>query len=337
MIQTCFVCSAELDASPTEKHADWVRSVALSPDGKTIASGSDDRTVRVWDDKGNLLHSFEGHTDRVVSVVFSPDGSKIVSGSEDKTVRVWPWDIEHSKSGDPQLEGVLEEHHDYVNSVAFSLSGEIASGSGDGTIRIWSRSTDEVTGDRNWGIKNTLEGHTAYILSVAFSPDGKKLVSGSVDGTVRVWDVEDGRTLEAIKGRNIAVKSVVFSPNVDGLIAFGSENGRIRLFYYNKKVQTKLLDANDGSTVNSVAFSPDGKTVASGHSSSVIRLWDVDTGELKAENFFRGHEGGVLSVAFGSGMTEDESLKLVSGSMDCTVRVWDATVLNGEREALALK
>ena len=152
-----------------------VLSVAFSPDGTRIVSGSHDYTIRVWDARSGdvVAGPFEGHTDYVRSVAFSPDGTRIVSGSDDRTIRVWD-----ARSGDV-IAGPFEGHTSDVMSVAFSPDGtRIVSGSDDRTIRVWdARSGDVVAG--------LFEGHTDYVMSVAFSPDGTRIVSASDDHTIR--------------------------------------------------------------------------------------------------------------------------------------------------------
>ena len=157
-------------------HTGRVRSVVFSPDGRTLASGSRDGTIRQWDvSTGRHLRTLRGHTDWVNSVVFSPDGRTLASGSSDGTVR--QWDVSTGR----HLR-TLRGHTDWVSSVVFSPDGRtLASGSSDGTVRQWDVSTGRHL--------RTLRGHTDWVSSVVFSPDGRTLASGSSDGTVLLWDL----------------------------------------------------------------------------------------------------------------------------------------------------
>eukprot|EP00873_Tetraselmis_striata_P021722 jgi/Tetstr1/441986/TSEL_003136.t1 len=285
-----------------EGHSDYVSSVAFSPDGATVASGSGDTTVRLWDAaSGALTATLEGHLSPVFSVVFSPDGATVASGSWDDTVRLW--DV---ASG--ALTAKLEGHSDYVSSVAFSPDGAtVASGSEDTTVRLWDAASFALTA--------TLEGHLGWVKSVAFSPDGATVASGNGDATVRLWDVASGALTATLEGHLSPVFSVVFSP--DGAkVASGSWDYTVRLWDAASGALTATLEGHSG-IVFSVAFSPDGATVASGSGDTTVRLWDGASFALTAT--LEGHWEGVSSVAF-----SPDGTTVASGSYDTTVRLWDA-------------
>ena len=231
-----------------------VYSVSFSPDGKTLASGSRDGTVRLWDvNTGGHLRTLEGHTRSVYSVSFSPDGETLASGN---LYTVLLWDV--NTGGHLRT---LEEHTGRAY-VSFSPDGEtLASGSWNDTVLLW----DVNTG----GHLRTLEGHPSWVLSVSFSPDGETLASGSGDDTVRLWDVNTGGHLRTLEGHTDSVNSVSFSPDGETL-ASGSNDETIRL--WDTLTGTHLYTFRGHTdSVNSVAFSPDGKMLASG--GETIRLW----------------------------------------------------------------
>ncbi|MBE9032372.1 TIR domain-containing protein, partial [filamentous cyanobacterium LEGE 11480] len=185
-------------------HSNSVFSVAFSPDGKRIVSGSWDKTLRLWDAQTGqpIGQPLKGHSNYVWSVAFSPDGKRIVSGSWDNTLRLWD-----AQTGQP-IGQPLKGHSNAVWSVAFSPDGKrIVSGSWDQTPRLWDAQTGQPIGQ-------PLKGHLNAVLSVAFSPDGKRIVSGSWDQTLRLWDAQTGQPIgQPLKGHSNAVWSVAFSPD----------------------------------------------------------------------------------------------------------------------------
>ncbi|KAG8778104.1 hypothetical protein FRC15_010965 [Serendipita sp. 397] len=299
-------------------HTDAVISITFSFDGRRIASGSGDMTIRLWDaETGQALgEPLRGHESAVSSVAFSPDGRCVASGTWDKTIRLW--DAETGQAlGEP-----LRGHEGAVWSVAFSPDGRcVASGSDDSTIRLWDAETGQPLGE-------PLQGHGDAVRSVAFSPDGRCVASGSEDGTIQLWDTETRRAPgEPLQGHEGAVWSVAFSP--DGRsVASGSCDKTIRL--WDAETGQALGEPLRGheSAVSSVAFSPDGRCVASGSFDSTIRLWDAETGQALGEPL-RGHEDAVWSVAF-----SPDGRCVASGSYDKTIRLWDTETGRALRKPL---
>ncbi|KAH7464215.1 Vegetative incompatibility protein [Fusarium oxysporum f. sp. matthiolae] len=291
-----------------EGHTSLVMSVVFSNDGKLIASGSYDKTVKIWDvATGEEERTLEGHTRWVTSVVFSNDGKLIASGSYDKTVKIW--DVATGEE-----ERTLEGHTNLVTSVVFSNDGKlIASGSYDKTVKIW----DVATGEE----KLTLEGHTRWVTSVVFSNDGKLIASGSHDRLVKIWDVATGEEKLTLEGHTSSVSSVVFSNN-GKLIASGSHDALVKIWDVATGEEERTLEGHT-NLVTSVVFSNNGKLIASGSYDELVKIWDVATGE--EERTLEGHTHWVYSVAF----SKDGKL-IASGSHDRLVKIWD--VATGEEE-----
>ncbi|ASV74720.1 High-affnity carbon uptake protein Hat/HatR [Thermogutta terrifontis] len=287
----------------------YVTSVAFSPNGRQVLTGSWDGTARVWDAAtGKELRQFEGHTGWVLSVAFSPDGRQVLTGSgnpfertSDNTARLWD-------AATGQELRRFEGHTDPVTSVAFSPDGrQVLTGSGDNTARLW----DAATGKE----LRRFEGHTEAVLSVAVSPDGRQVLTGSADKTARLWDAATGKELRRFEGHILPVLSVAFSPDGRQVLT-GSADKTARLW---DAATGKELRRFEGHTdwVTSVAFSPDGRQVLTGSRDNTARLWDAATGEELRR--FEGHILPVLSVAF-----SPDGRQVLTGSGDNTARLWDA-------------
>ncbi|MGK7900273.1 MAG: trypsin-like peptidase domain-containing protein [Hormoscilla sp.] len=189
-------------------HSRLVYSVAISPDGQLLASGSRDDTIKIWNlGSGRLLRTLTGHSDWVRSVAISPDGQLLASGSDDNTIKIW-------NLGSGRLLRTLTGHSSYVLSVAISPDGQLlASGSRDKTIKIWNLGSGRLL--------RTLTGHSDLVRSVAFSPDGQLLASGSDDKTIKIWNLGSGRLLRTLTGHSDQVWSAAFSPDGQTIVSGG--------------------------------------------------------------------------------------------------------------------
>jgi WD40 repeat protein len=314
-----------------------VHAVAFSPDGSLLVTGSDDGIVKLWDVTAlRERATLKGHVGEIQSVAFSPDGKTLATGSQDGTVKVW--DTSPRKETD-----LLRGHEGAVWAVTFSPDDKTLASAGtiDRTVRLW-----DVASGRQRVI---FQGHTGNTRTVAFSPDGKLLASGSEDHTVKLWNLATRRELATLKGHRESVDGVAFSP--DGrTLASGSDDGTVRLWEAGEPrhpsaaspspsalptVPGREADSGGGrapgaphawhpapalsvhrSVENVVAFSPDGKTLATGSDDQAVQLWDVGSRRRLAS--LKGHTGGINCLAF-----SPDRKTLASGSEDRTVRLWD--------------
>ena len=326
-----------------KEHTDRVTSVAFSPDGQTLASGSWDKTIRLWDVHTRTLKAtLEGHTDYVYCVAFSPDGQMLASGSEDYSIRLWDVPTGNALN-------TLWRHVGGIYSIAFSPDGKFLASAGEDKII-------QLCDGRTGVAKTEFKGHTGYIYTLVFSPQGRTLISGDgllrlgfrptavpvgeADrdniGNIMVWNMLAKRRQGAIKGQTNDVYSIAFSPNgtqiagggglrfTGRFASVGVQGGRVTGGDINVwNIRTKKLKITLKGHMNdvySIVFSPDGKTIASGSVDETIRLWDAVTGQHQAT--FTGHNGIVASLAF-----SPDGQILASGSFDGTIRLWELSSL----------
>jgi WD40 repeat protein len=285
-------------------HAAAVTSIAFSPDGQMLVSGSSDNSVKLWDVRvGRLVRSLEGHRAGVNAVAFSPDNKTIASASDDKTIKLWD-----ALTG--RLLRTLEGHTDKVNSVAFSPNGRmLASGSADSWVNLW---------DANSGrLNRQLEGVSSNALAVAFSPDGSLLAAACQSQSVRLWEMRTGNQLS----NNLPDPdhlpdgwSLCFSPN-SKVVALGSAL-EDQISFLNCQTGQRATFGGYSQGILSVAFSPDGKVIASGGKDHSVRLFSTTSGSMSAS--FMQHTADVRAIAF-----SPDAKMLASASNDLTIKIWD--------------
>ena len=240
-----------------------IRSVAFSPDGKRLATGSwaQSDNVRLWDLETGGSKIFSGHRGSIYGVAFSPDGRTLASASTDYTAKLWD-------TATGNVKYTLSGHAKGVWGVAFNSAGDrLATASEDHTVRIW----DPGSGN----LLLTMPGHAREVRTVAFSPDGRRLVTGSFDKTLRVWDLTTGRALPVLSAHK-AVWSLAFSR--DGKrIATAGEDGSLQLWNAASGEIVREFSGQDG-VLTGVAFSPDDHRLASVSLGKTAKIWDVDSG-----------------------------------------------------------
>jgi dipeptidyl aminopeptidase/acylaminoacyl peptidase len=283
-----------------------IGALAFSPDGKTLAVGSQGKIIRLWDvaaaKEGPECRDPRSPQGSISNLAFSPDGRLLASAGDDSVVRLWD-----AATGKPLRQ--LLGHQQTTWAVTFAPDGKtLASTSEDKTIRVW----DVDTGRE---VRQFL-GHEQGAWSIAFSPDGRLLASGGGDGSVHLWDVTTGKETRVCRGHQHGAWPVVFSPDGRTLISGGWQDHTIRLWEVITGRERFVLRHPGG--LKYLALAPDGRTLASGGDGQVVYLWDVVSG--KEVRRFEGHRGPIFAVAFAP-----DGKTLATGGNDAVVYLWDVT------------
>jgi len=266
----------------------------ISPSGKFILIGTDKGQIRLWNNKGALLHSYQAHKASISALEFTLDETGFVSGATDASIGIWSVRdttiIKSMQSPSPILK------------ITQTKDGDIVTGDAKGTISFW-----------NGGgtIERSFSAHNDLVSAIAFSPDGERLVTGSRDKTAKLWDLS-GKLIQEFKNHKGEVYDVAFSPDGTSVLT-GSWDSKAKLWKLGENSDPIEFKGHWGAIL-SVAFSPDGQQILTGSFDNTMRLWDLE-GNLLDD--FKGHQGEIRSVSF-----IEDGKTILSASRDGTARIW---------------
>jgi serine/threonine protein kinase len=277
-------------------------SVAFSPDGTTIATGSDDTTLRLWDAAtGQEKAKPFGHGGAVYAVAFAHSGKFLVTSSGDGTIRIWDVATGQEQPALPRRNGT-------VRRVAISPDDQIvAMGSSTQDVELWDLNTREL--------RHALPGHQGTIFALAFAPDGKTLATGDASGQIRFWDPVAGDERVSFTGYSLGIRALAFSPDSQTLASAGTGDKDVKLWKVATHEPLATLAGRENGFQN-VAFSPDGTLLAAGCRDGFVLIWDVHSAQTLAS--LQAHKGPVFALAF-----SPDGHSLATAGEDRLCKLWD--------------
>ncbi|MCL1471867.1 trypsin-like peptidase domain-containing protein [Argonema antarcticum] len=292
-------------------HTKSVQSVAISPDGQTLASGSSDNTIKIWNTTtGKELRTLSGHSKPIWKLAIGPDGQTLASSSNDATIKIW------NLSTGQLLQSINNGEstsNSTVSSVAFSPDSQTFASGGyapqRNIIKIWNKSTGKEL--------RTLTGHLDFVNSVAFSADGKILASGSSDKTIKIWNPNTGELLRTFTGHSNGIISIAIS-RFGQIVASGSADNTIKIWNANTGELLRTLEGHS-AIVRSIAIDPYAHILASGSDDGTIKIWSLHTGQLVRTLEARNSQRQLVSV---NSLAFSGDGQILISNADVGIRIW---------------
>lgn len=283
-----------------KEHHSSVHSLAVSRDGKLLASGGADQRLIIWNlESKQVKLTLNGHRGIIDAVIFTPDDNQVISSSWDHTIRIW--ELETGEES-----GRLEGHSGWIHCLAITPDGKtLVSGGADQKLKIWDLMTKQL--------KNSLDAGLGVVTSLAISPDGRVLAAGGANKVIKLFKIEQNQELFSLEGHQGNITSLAFTPGGQILISASADHS-VKIWQWTHK-QVRFTLEGHSDAVNSVFINSEGNLLVSGGSDRALNLWHPSSGKL-SETLFE-HQSGIKAVT----ITPDSSM-IISAAQDKTIKLW---------------